>query len=187
MFFYPAEKGLFREAFLLVEVIEIVEAMDMDTMVLDQEKMLATQELHDLYPLEITRGLEYEPGNQELPWAASASMQVKDGAMHIAEAHGSNIITYTKPLGQEDAATEMLNWLRQAAQQRYLQWIAAGLREEDQPQNVFSRLCLEEDIVPFVIRKQDGVHGQNLRSEEHTSELQSPDHLVCRLLLEKKK
>src|SRR5258708_16383802 len=27
------------------------------------------------------------------------------------------------------------------------------------------------------------VHG---RSEEHTSELQSPDHLVCRLLLEKK-
>src|SRR5215216_7231008 len=25
------------------------------------------------------------------------------------------------------------------------------------------------------------------RSEEHTSELQSPDHLVCRLLLDKKK
>src|SRR5438552_9422055 len=32
------------------------------------------------------------------------------------------------------------------------------------------------------------VHGENIleRSEEHTSELQSPDHLVCRLLLEKK-
>src|SRR5258708_23825903 len=28
-------------------------------------------------------------------------------------------------------------------------------------------------------------HSQS-RSEEHTSELQSPDHLVCRLLLEKK-
>src|SRR5258708_19950399 len=27
---------------------------------------------------------------------------------------------------------------------------------------------------------------ENGRSEEHTSELQSPDHLVCRLLLEKK-
>src|SRR5258708_25742129 len=27
----------------------------------------------------------------------------------------------------------------------------------------------------------------SIRSEEHTSELQSPDHLVCRLLLEKKK
>src|SRR5258708_20409377 len=29
--------------------------------------------------------------------------------------------------------------------------------------------------------------GAMHRSEEHTSELQSPDHLVCRLLLEKKK
>src|SRR5207244_9932140 len=28
---------------------------------------------------------------------------------------------------------------------------------------------------------------RSARSEEHTSELQSPDHLVCRLLLEKKK
>src|SRR5258708_21864100 len=29
--------------------------------------------------------------------------------------------------------------------------------------------------------------SRHTRSEEHTSELQSPDHLVCRLLLEKKK
>src|SRR5438552_7041183 len=40
-----------------------------------------------------------------------------------------------------------------------------------------------------VLKKSDvgervAVHQQ--RSEEHTSELQSPDHLVCRLLLEKK-
>src|SRR5438552_6793907 len=32
-----------------------------------------------------------------------------------------------------------------------------------------------------------GVVELAVRSEEHTSELQSPDHLVCRLLLEKKK
>src|SRR5258708_17616043 len=31
------------------------------------------------------------------------------------------------------------------------------------------------------------LHRSQERSEEHTSELQSPDHLVCRLLLEKKK
>src|SRR5258708_29338889 len=30
-------------------------------------------------------------------------------------------------------------------------------------------------------------YSRSRRSEEHTSELQSPDHLVCRLLLEKKK
>src|SRR5258708_28587727 len=39
-------------------------------------------------------------------------------------------------------------------------------------------------------RHEDGEEGdaeRDARSEEHTSELQSPDHLVCRLLLEKKK
>src|SRR2546423_4052753 len=33
----------------------------------------------------------------------------------------------------------------------------------------------------------DFIHGRDLRSEEHTSELQSLAYLVCRLLLEKKK
>src|SRR5438876_4090407 len=33
----------------------------------------------------------------------------------------------------------------------------------------------------------DRAGGIQVRSEEHTSELQSPVHLVCRLLLEKKK
>src|SRR5258708_27172409 len=32
-----------------------------------------------------------------------------------------------------------------------------------------------------------GMNDTFSRSEEHTSELQSPDHLVCRLLLEKKR
>src|SRR5947208_4959245 len=44
------------------------------------------------------------------------------------------------------------------------------------------RLDLRQDVPgrgPRVVRR--------VRSEEHTSELQSPDHLVCRLLLEKKK
>src|SRR5258708_21959488 len=35
--------------------------------------------------------------------------------------------------------------------------------------------------------KPSGLEKAFMRSEEHTSELQSPDHLVCRLLLEKKK
>src|SRR5258708_20907659 len=38
---------------------------------------------------------------------------------------------------------------------------------------------------PHAVEPQPGKNGK--RSEEHTSELQSPDHLVCRLLLEKKK
>src|SRR5258708_8140864 len=37
---------------------------------------------------------------------------------------------------------------------------------------------------PVIVRRAADISA---RSEEHTSELQSPDHLVCRLLLEKKK
>src|SRR5207244_5017871 len=37
------------------------------------------------------------------------------------------------------------------------------------------------------VRVQSRTADTSERSEEHTSELQSPDHLVCRLLLEKKK
>src|SRR5258708_15528876 len=49
---------------------------------------------------------------------------------------------------------------------------------------------LEETIRPYRsgMRKMAPITSAMLvRSEEHTSELQSPDHLVCRLLLEKKK
>src|SRR5258708_21365405 len=41
--------------------------------------------------------------------------------------------------------------------------------------------------LPLPVHLQGERDQQVRRSEEHTSELQSPDHLVCRLLLEKKK
>src|SRR5207244_13553826 len=54
-----------------------------------------------------------------------------------------------------------------------------------------------EGVAEGVGRRRDGLRADERgegsaaaivnRSEEHTSELQSPDHLVCRLLLEKKK
>src|SRR5258708_33075217 len=46
-----------------------------------------------------------------------------------------------------------------------------------------SKSCEGHIVSPYI--KRDS--SLFLRSEEHTSELQSPDHLVCRLLLEKKK
>src|SRR2546426_9157145 len=46
------------------------------------------------------------------------------------------------------------------------------------------RLAAGEPIGPQAVRV---AGGAILRSEEHTSELQSPCNLVCRLLLEKKK
>src|SRR5258708_18328898 len=47
-----------------------------------------------------------------------------------------------------------------------------------------SALGLDSGAPQRVVR---ACHRTLVRSEEHTSELQSPDHLVCRLLLEKKK
>src|SRR5690554_2193676 len=43
------------------------------------------------------------------------------------------------------------------------------------------------DLDDFLRREDDEGGGYDYRSEEHTSELQSRPHLVCRLLLEKKK
>src|SRR5437764_8764305 len=43
------------------------------------------------------------------------------------------------------------------------------------------------EIVAELRRRSPSLHREVARSEEHTSELQSPMYLVCRLLLEKKK
>src|SRR5258708_26534171 len=43
------------------------------------------------------------------------------------------------------------------------------------------------NALAWLADKLSGLPITSARSEEHTSELQSPDHLVCRLLLEKKK
>src|SRR2546422_5902111 len=53
-----------------------------------------------------------------------------------------------------------------------------------QVQNVYQRSA---DLVPNLVETVKGFAAQERRSEEHTSELQSRLHLVCRLLLEKKK
>src|SRR5690348_9752887 len=46
---------------------------------------------------------------------------------------------------------------------------------------------VDADLPGILEYKRQQLAGERPRSEEHTSELQSPVHLVCRLLLEKKK
>src|SRR5947199_3698328 len=50
-----------------------------------------------------------------------------------------------------------------------------------------TRACVVLPRACVPTRRTSGKTTQALRSEEHTSELQSFRHLVCRLLLEKKK
>src|SRR5574344_3080811 len=59
--------------------------------------------------------------------------------------------------------------------------------EEDARQNSLGLKDAYRDVKSKYNSKEEELAFVNDRSEEHTSELQSPDHLVCRLLLEKKK
>src|SRR3712207_6865061 len=68
---------------------------------------------------------------------------------------------------------------------------------DDGPASIYlsTRLLLQEELAEEILSAQNGLEASRLllgggcrpRSEEHTSELQSRQYLVCRLLLEKKK
>src|SRR5258708_9110065 len=66
---------------------------------------------------------------------------------------------------------------------RYLTIDSGELAEQT---NRYLRVLCTEGIISPDLRDL-ALRQHPSRSEEHTSELQSPDHLVCRLLLEKKK
>src|SRR5690348_18215056 len=55
------------------------------------------------------------------------------------------------------------------------------------PYTTLFRSGVADDLVAGHRAAALGEAKRHVRSEEHTSELQSPVHLVCRLLLEKKK
>src|SRR4051794_41753060 len=69
------------------------------------------------------------------------------------------------------------------SRRRHPRW-GTGLRDGDQLEGQPVRAVGDRRL-----RRSDGeaADRRHERSEEHTSELQSPVHLVCRLLLEKKK
>src|SRR5258708_20312272 len=75
---------------------------------------------------------------------------------------------------------------------RSLGWVAwqdvAGRIESTQAYYQASFACAGYFAVAYLTHElARRVRRERHRSEEHTSELQSPDHLVCRLMLEKKK
>src|SRR5947208_12317119 len=77
----------------------------------------------------------------------------------------------------------LLDWLAKAADpdavlNQFIRFVEAyGLRSL-----LFELLVANPRLLDLLVKTFDA----SRRSEEHTSELQSPDHLVCRLLLEKK-
>src|SRR5256885_11326926 len=70
-----------------------------------------------------------------------------------------------------------------------ISWCARVQRRQSRPHSGLARRTLKPNIhearcLPLLARP---ASASRSRSEEHTSELQSPCNLVCRLLLEKKK
>src|SRR5258707_11594331 len=55
------------------------------------------------------------------------------------------------------------------------------------PDESVRRMAIERNQAAWLQSLQIHLFGDQYRSEEHTSELQSRQYLVCRLLLEKKK
>src|SRR3712207_1704706 len=71
---------------------------------------------------------------------------------------------------------------RSVLAQRYVDWLRSRRRLDDPPDEDLSVASREPDL------DRDRYHTlMQRRSEEHTSELQSRQYIVCRLLLEKKK
>src|SRR5256885_13278 len=106
-----------------------------------------------------------------------------------------------KPMGQavvgalEDARVERLLCLQHPGVRR---WFEACIAPEPDPSDLgFAAFMARLDRMLLWPERMDGNHwihkardlfeNTATRSEEHTSELQSPCNLVCRLLLEKKK
>src|SRR3712207_7047884 len=66
-----------------------------------------------------------------------------------------------------------------------------GRRVEAEPLRMAAEVGDGDEEIERLVTRQEGralrPRGHGVRSEEHTSELQSRQYLVCRLLLEKKK
>src|SRR2546422_426277 len=113
----------------------------------------------------------------------------------VRERLGGNVVPIHLPLGSGELFTGIIDLIRQveivyddeSLGKKYVEGpVPAALKDKVAEM----RHHLLESVVEYddaVLHKYLEEHEQVVRSEEHTSELQSRLHLVCRLLLEKKK
>src|SRR5207244_10758229 len=67
------------------------------------------------------------------------------------------------------------------------EYVEAAIMTGTAPLKLIVKHLVPNSLGPVIVTLTFGIPAAIFtRSEEHTSELQSPDHLVCRLLLEKK-
>ncbi len=118
-------------------------------------------------PMQLVQKIEH----LDVPTAVYAGVQVEHDRLLVIEKCGSTLTTHQSILKQPDAATGVLDWLRESARERHLHYIAVVYKEVEQLNSLLSRLWLEEDIVPFGIRPQDSAY--HLPLEELVGEIAS--------------
>src|SRR5256885_10491732 len=100
----------------------------------------------------------WEPISAGLPWSAPVKNRRKNGDFYWVMSNVTPLMDGDRPSGYMSVRTE------------------ATREQTDAADRLYATMRAEKDA------------GRRVhRSEEHTSELQSPCNLVCRLLLEKKK
>src|SRR5437762_11250033 len=124
-------------------------------------------------------GVVYLPGNPTAANNAALEESTQNG--YTNGAGGVSVVSQPDPI-----KNKMLGVTIQATVQTYFARIFGS------PTIRGSRKALAEFVLSVPMGSPQPYYGianlcQRLRSEEHTSELQSPMYLVCRLLLEKKK
>jgi glycosyltransferase involved in cell wall biosynthesis len=97
-----------------------------------------------------------------IPQPAYVGIQVKDQMLSIAEASRGNTTTHTHALLSSNVTNEILYWLKQVAQQKHQQYIAAMVQDAGQHKDLRSALWLQEDIVPYIIERQPVSHAANV-------------------------
>src|SRR5258708_21818079 len=110
-----------------------------------------------------------------------------DYAMRLRRADGRVKYWRTKSYGirDRDGRLEHVGAIQDATENRLSEEALAKVSSELAHVTRVSSLGVLTASIAHEINQP--LSGIVTRSEEHTSELQSPDHLVCRLLLEKKK
>src|SRR5438445_3080506 len=135
-------------------------------------------------------------GGEESTTAALASLRTRQEHREAAALSLSGLDGHTAAMGLRDAAHDRQAEARAAP---FAMRLAVGLedvRERVRGDAHAGVLDLQLELRPGVDHPHDHAAagrsepdrvGAEVRSEEHTSELQSRQYLVCRLLLEKKK
>src|SRR5256885_3291610 len=125
---------------------------------------------------------------------AEAHQLLKDALKELEAPKGSvqagvqKLLRAARMLGDEDVAI----WCEiQLGNAKYVAPLASAVKSDSLMYALISRDIRKRiqklPKAPTKPTKQEKTKTERSRSEEHTSELQSPCNLVCRLLLEKKK